>query len=393
MNLALLQGAGDVVATGLYFVTFNQDATSLAVGTTTGYKLFTLNGHDRFDQTYEFTGEDVCIVERLFSSSLIAMVSLSAPRKLKVCHFKKGTEICNYCYPNTILAVKLNRARLLVVLEEILYIHNIKDMKVLHTIRDTPANPKGIIALSINSDNSYLAYPGSGQIGEVQVFDTLNLDAVTMIPAHDAPLAALSFNSSGSLLATASEKGTVIRIFSIPSGNKLYELRRGIKRCAAIYSLSFSPDDKYLSASSNTETIHIFKLDNTGAPESTAAPAPESQTWGQYLGKALVSTASYLPSQMTDVFTQGRAFAHVKLPSPGLRSVCALTTTGKLLVASSDSYLYVYVIEPDEGGECILSKQHCMLATSDGSCDDVGGELSETVAAEDPGPPSFQTNY
>ena len=42
----------------------------------------------------------------------------------------KGTEICNYCYPNTILAVKLNRARLLVVLEEILYIHNIKDMKV-----------------------------------------------------------------------------------------------------------------------------------------------------------------------------------------------------------------------------------------------------------------------
>lgn len=72
----------------------------------------------------------MCIVERLFSSSLIAMVSLSAPRKLKVCHFKKGTEICNYCYPNTILAVKLNRARLLVVLEEILYIHNIKDMKV-----------------------------------------------------------------------------------------------------------------------------------------------------------------------------------------------------------------------------------------------------------------------
>ena len=263
---------------------------------------------------------------------------------------------------------------------------------MLHTIRDTPSNPKGIVALSINSDNSFLAYPGSGQIGEVQVFDTLNLDAVTMIPAHDAPLAALSFNSSGSLLATASEKGTVIRIFSIPSGNKLYELRRGIKRCAAIYSLSFSPDDKYLSTSSNTETIHIFKLDNTGAPE-TPAPAPESQTWGQYLGKALVTTASYLPSQMTDVFTQGRAFAHVKLPSPGLRSVCALTTTGKLLVASSDSYLYVYAIEPDEGGECVLSKQHCMLAQSDTSCEDSVGEVTESVIPDEPGPPSFQTNY
>lgn len=54
--------------------------------------------------------EDVCIIERLFNSSLIAMVSSSSPRKLKVCHFKKGTEICNYSYSNTILAVKLNRA-------------------------------------------------------------------------------------------------------------------------------------------------------------------------------------------------------------------------------------------------------------------------------------------
>ena len=40
----------------------------------------------------------------------MAIVSLSSPRKLKVCHFKKSSEICNYSYPNTILAVKLNRA-------------------------------------------------------------------------------------------------------------------------------------------------------------------------------------------------------------------------------------------------------------------------------------------
>ncbi|XP_063089679.1 WD repeat domain phosphoinositide-interacting protein 2-like [Cavia porcellus] len=146
--------------------------------------------------------EDVCIVERLFSSSLVAIVSLKAPRKLKVCHFKKGTEICNYSYSNTILAVKLNRQRLIVCLEESLYIHNI----LLHTIRETPPNPAGLCALSINSDNCYLAYPGSATIGEVQVFDTINLRAANMIPAHDSPLAALAFDASGTKLATASEK-------------------------------------------------------------------------------------------------------------------------------------------------------------------------------------------
>jgi autophagy-related protein 18 len=53
--------------------------------------------------------EDVCLVERLFSASLITLVSLTAPRKLRVMHFQKGTEICSHSYANTILAVKLNR--------------------------------------------------------------------------------------------------------------------------------------------------------------------------------------------------------------------------------------------------------------------------------------------
>ena len=88
-----------------------------------------------------------------------------------------GTEICQYSYSNTILAVKLNRARLVVCLEESLYIHNIRDMKVLHTIRDTPPNPRGLCTLSINSDNCYLAYPGSTTTGEVQLFDAFNLQA------------------------------------------------------------------------------------------------------------------------------------------------------------------------------------------------------------------------
>ena len=65
--------------------------------------------------------------------------------------------------------------RLVVCLEESLYIHNIRDMKVLHTIRDTPPNPSGLVTLSISTENCFLAYPGSNTIGEVQIFDANNL--------------------------------------------------------------------------------------------------------------------------------------------------------------------------------------------------------------------------
>ncbi|KAI5723218.1 hypothetical protein M8J76_003073 [Diaphorina citri] len=358
-----LSSASVDTSNNVYFVNFNQDCTSLSVGTKSGYRLFSLNSIDTLEQIYENSQEDVCIVERLFSSSLVAVVSLSSPRKLTVCHFKRGSEICNYSFSNTILAVKLNRKRLVVCLEESLYIHNIRDMKVLHTIRDTPPNPNGICCLCVNSDNCYLAYPGSNSIGEVQIFDADNLHAKTMIPAHDSPLAALAFNSSGSRLATASEKGTVIRVFSVPSGAKLFEFRRGVKRCVAISSLAFSASSAYLTCSSNTETVHVFQLENQ--PKENAMPRQQSeennQGWMGYLSQAITASANYLPTQVTDVFNQGRAFATVHLPFQGMKNVCVVTSIQKmlrLLVASTDGFLYVYNLDPNEGGDCVLIRQH-----------------------------------
>ncbi|CAG2223658.1 ATG18 [Mytilus edulis] len=329
MNLAIRSGDHP---SDLLFVNFNQDCTSLAVGSKSWYRLYSLNTVDKLESIYESESEDVCIVERLFSSSLVAIVSISSPRKLKVCHFKKGTEICNYSYSNSILAVKLNRQRLIVCLEE------------------------RLCALSINNDNCFLAYPGSNQIGEVQIFDTINLRAVTMIPAHDNPLAAIAFNAQGNRVATASEKGTVIRVFSVPDGQKLFEFRRGVKRCATIYSLAFSVDSMFLAASSSTETVHVFKLET---PKDNKTE--EAQGWMGYFGQALKTSANYLPTQVTELFHQGRAFATARLPSSGLINVCALSVIQKiprLLVASQDGYLYIFNLDPTDSNECVLVRQH-----------------------------------
>merc|ERR1719195_1373494 len=358
------------------FINFNQDCSSLAIGTKTGYKLFSLSSVDKLDLIYESACRDVTIVERLFSSSLLALVSQSSPRRLRVCHFKKGTEICQYSYSNTILAVKLNRARLVVCLEESLYIHNIRDMKVLHTIRDTPPNPRGLCTLSINSDNCYLAYPGSTTTGEVQLFDAFNLQAKLMIPAHDSPLAAIAFNPTGTKLATASERGTVIRIFSVQDGARLMEFRRGVKRCAHVYSLAFSQDSEFLALSSNTETIHIFKLDQGDCPASPVAevapqggPGGEGEAgWMGYLSKAV----AYLPAQVTDTLAQSRAWATVSVPSagvPNIVTIATLTKQTRLMLASADGYFYIYNI-PEQGGDCVMVKQHRL----DPEC---GGEVEE----------------
>lgn len=349
----------------LVFASFNQDTTSLAVGTTSGYKLYSLTSTDSLDPIYSNATDDVYIAGRLFSSSLVAIVTHSAPRKLKVCHFKKGTEICNYSYTSKILAVKMNRARLVVCLEESLFIHNIRDMKVLHTIRETPPNKNGLCALSIDSDHCYLAYPGHSSVGELQIFDALHLTARSMIPAHTGQLAAIQFSPLGNRVATASDKGTVIRIFNVSDGTKVYELRRGLKRTATIYSLSFSPCGHFLACSSNTETIHIFRLDDRPKDKDSETPAVSqtqgsSDTWMGYLGNVVSSVPNYLPAQVTDTLLQERAFATVHHNLFGKKNICALAMIKKmlrLLLASEDGYLYVYSLDVNEGGDCSLIRQ------------------------------------
>ena len=88
------------------------------------------------------------IVEMLFSTSLVALVGAGeqaafSPRRLQIVNTKRDSNICELMFPTSILAVKLNRRRLVVLLEEQIYIYDISNMKILHTIETSP-NPTGL---------------------------------------------------------------------------------------------------------------------------------------------------------------------------------------------------------------------------------------------------------
>ena len=67
-------------------------------------------------------------------------------------------------------------------------------------------------------------------------------------------------NIKGTRLATASEKGTLIRVFDVGTGNLLTELRRGTQP-ANIYCLNFNSTSTLLCVASDHGTIHIFSLE------------------------------------------------------------------------------------------------------------------------------------
>ncbi|KAG1191416.1 hypothetical protein G6F36_002355 [Rhizopus arrhizus] len=333
------------------------------------------------------------IVEMLFCTSLVALVGggetpAFSPRQLQIINTKRQTTICELTFPTVILAVKMNRRRLIVVLEEQIYLYDISNMKLLHTI-DTNPNPNAICALSPSSENCFIAYParsanlpfspnsGSSNSlyvsGDVELFDALDPQTTNIVQAHKSPVSCLSMNSEGTLLATASEKGTVVRIFSTSDATKIYQFRRG-SYPAKIYSMTFNIISSLLCVSSNTETVHIFKLsangnnrgsengNNTYNDEMHEKEPNRRSSVGQMIRRSSMhlagSVGSYFRDVITEIWEPTRDFAQFKLPSAGIKSLVALSsTTPQVMVVTSEGCFYQYNIDLENGGECVLLRE------------------------------------
>lgn len=406
----------------MLFANFNQDFTCVSVGTRKGYSI---TNCDPFGRVYTMNDGARGIVEMLFCTSLIALVGAadqpqSSPRKLQIVNTKRGSTICELLFPSSILAVKLNRKTLVIVLETEIYIYDISNMKLLHVIETAP-NPEAICALSPSSDNSYLAYPSNipspsapastsassstaqSQSGDVLIFSTATKTVANVIQAHKAPISFLAINSTGTMLATASDKGTVIRVWSLPNAEKLYQLRRGTRE-ARIHSITFNVMSTLLAVSSAHDTVHIFKLGQRGAgtkkssgPSGETSPNEsvdsrdgqgieggyeafmESKKKGgmgqslkrrsQLVTKQLTSSVGgYLPNTITEMWEPARDFASLKLPTSGARCIVALSSNlPQVMVISSEGYFYSYSIDLENGGECSLMKQYSLLDSDEAS--------------------------
>ncbi|KAI1610780.1 autophagy-like protein 18 [Exophiala viscosa] len=420
------------------YVTFNQDYSHLAVGTSKGFRIFTT---DPFAKCFESRDAgNIAILEMLFSTSLVALIL--SPRRLQIKNTKRDSIICELTFPTTVLSVRLNRKRLVIVLEDQIYLYDIQTMKLLYTIETSP-NPTAICALSPSSDNCYLAYPlpqkssansfsppshappHSTHIpptsGEVLLFDAVKLEAVNVVEAHRSPLSCVTFNNEGTILATASDKGTIIRVFSVPDAHKLYQFRRG-SMPARIYSMAFNITSTLLCVSSATETVHIFKLGPpTNRPEDSDEPAsptkstsaftrrlsqgsdamydqpgddedePESPTamatrkpngtfmgllrrTSQHVGINIASTVGgYLPKGVAEMWEPARDFAWIRLPRSNsgtapsqLRSVVAMSPNSpQVMVVTNEGNFYVFSINLAKGGEGTLVRQYSVLDIND----------------------------
>ena len=131
----------------------------------------------------------------------------------------------------------------------------------VHALHPTSSNSFALAALR----NDLLVLPAQS-IGQIQLIP-LPSGSKRVLRAHNTAIRCIGLSPSGNLLATASEQGTLIRVFDTKTLDQVAEFRRGVEK-AIIYSLAFSAGERWLACTSDKGTIHVFDL--RPPPESTS---------------------------------------------------------------------------------------------------------------------------
>lgn len=304
---------------------FNQDSSCFVCGTTAGFRVFCLDGNKEESTTdgtairerlrrdpHPHPRSSVMRVAMLMRSSIFAMVNQTfetsgepAPgcmNKVQIWEERKQKVVAELRCRNEVKSVCLHKDIIVMVCEYVIYVYTSGDVKVILHL-DTGSNKLGLCAVATGSDPWLLCCPAQNK-GAIRIQCGQDATATHVFQAHQSGVAALELSASGSLVATASETGTVMKVFRTKDGEALYRLRRSFStRPAVISSLAFGgPDDCYLAVASSSVTVHIFKLDNAMAADveekENASPALEPQPDPKWTGP--LSAMQTLQSKAAD---------------------------------------------------------------------------------------------
>ncbi|XP_003388703.1 PREDICTED: WD repeat domain phosphoinositide-interacting protein 3-like [Amphimedon queenslandica] len=319
---------------GLLYASWNQDQGCFACGMENGFRIYNTDPLKEKERQ-DFVDGGFGHVEMLYRCNYLALVGGGPrpkypPNKVIIWDDLKKSQVAELEFSSDVRSVKLSRDLIVVILDDRISIFSFsKNPAEQHRIQTTP-NPYGVCVLCPNNNNSLLAFPGT-EIGHVSLVDLANMRRAPVdIPAHEAAVTCLAFNLQGSRLATASEKGTLIRVYDTNKHDQLLELRRGAAN-AHIYCIAFNHDSSFMCVSSDHGTVHVFASED---------PARNKQS-------KMAKAGGLLPKY----FSSRWSFAKFNVPD-GQPCICAFGSDKKSIIAiCADGSYFKYSITSK--GECL----------------------------------------
>ncbi|XP_076618734.1 WD repeat domain phosphoinositide-interacting protein 4 isoform X2 [Colletes latitarsis] len=280
----------------------------------------------------------IAIAEMLWRTNIIAIVGGGTRPK-----FAENTVliyddiskkfVLEVTFTSPIKAVRLRRDKMIVALQREVHVFSFPVPTRRLLTLETRDNPKGLIEVATlaTPQKQLLVFPGHKQ-GSIQLVDLGTTEAGSSstpatLMAHQGALACLAVNNSGTMIATASTQGTLVRVWDSIHRHLLVELRRGVDS-ATLYCITFSNDSEYLCASSDKGTVHIFALKDTQLNRRSTF-------------SKITFLGNYIESQW--------AMATFTIP-PECACMCAFSTRNSVIAICMDGTFHKYVFTTD--GNC-----------------------------------------
>ena len=248
--------------------------------------------------------------------------------------------------------LKLKKDKIIIVCEQRIYIYSTDKYKLIETI-ETFKNEIGAIGINTDPNFTVMGFPTNPE-GFIKVKFYEKSQEVD-INAHDSIISCISINSDGTLVAVASNKGQIIRLFCVSDGQFIEEFRRG-KEKANISCIAFDEYSSWMGVCSERGNVHIFSMGNAwklikeNGEERTKIPPNEEE-----LPKNEVSFLRKLPNFLTGgAFDGDKSFAKVKVESQN--AICAIFQDHIIIVVTSSGKFYQATLDTKKGGNCTILK-------------------------------------
>lgn len=251
-----------------------------------------------------------------------------------------------------VLNIKAKMDRIIGVCEKKIFIFNIHTLRILD-MYNTFENSNGIVGFSTGDFASVLAFPFESK-GKVKVVNSNSTSQLPVIQAHESKIACLSVSQNGSLIATASDKGTLIRVYNVIGGQLLTEVRRG-STSAEIKCIVFDELNRYVGCASGMGTIHLFSIvsamknlsENYYSKNEVEEEPKNRKSFFKKFNIFEKINNSYLNSEW--------AFARFRINEHN--SIFTFLDDNKICVLTSDGKYYIASFDPKSEGECNKLKE------------------------------------
>jgi WD40 repeat protein len=244
---------------------------------------------------------------------------------------------------SNLITVKIRRDVIIGIITNKIYIFDINTLETIDIINNG-TSPNGICALSQNynpPNEFYLAFPNDKVKGKVQINkymiekENINKKDEKAIIAHDSFIAQMIISYDNQILATTSDKGKMIRIFSVKTGEFLVELKRGATN-ANISCLAFDIKQLFLGCFSDSGTVHVFDIGD--------------------INKLILEKNNGNKKNNSKIKIKERSFAKFKLKEE--KSILGFGQDNSIIIITSQAVYYRAGFDVKTDGNCTKIEEH-----------------------------------